>query len=466
LNASGSPTQTFVDFDHTPSASNPNWKLTGTAEMYDLFGAVIQTSKPAVGGPLQTTTVNRNDLHLPVGSLTGAGFFESGVLTGDYDLNETEISGYYHYFDGTYGWEKDQGVLSQESVHFGQSSIKVPSGQGVMRNFKVRSGIKYVLTAWIKVTSATNFNINIEHRTGPSSITFWPVAYSDLNAPSSTDQYSYSIGSGQWQLAKIEIPAAVSGDNNWIRVIIGITGSSASAFVDNIRFAPARTKISTTYYDSKWQQPILSVDANNNPGMKALYDDWGRPIMSQKIDKYNPGSLVQGKVSQEKVYHMVGEQQTTPPFTPDPVKWYKIVFADNESYCIEIKNGVMNDGQEVQLNTYTGLNKQLWKFVPDGNGFYFVTSKQDTSYGINAPNGNTVDYAQLTISNVRSGNMKWKILDPGITCSGNCCKLASRMKYNALIDLYYGYPQPGQKVELFNDVPEGHASVWKAVAVP
>jgi hypothetical protein len=60
--------------------------------------------------------------------------------------------------------------------------------------------------------------------------------------------------------------------------------------------------VSSTYYDSKWQQPVLSVDANNNPGQKVVYDDFDRPIEWYKIDKANPATKTP---VQKKEYHLM-----------------------------------------------------------------------------------------------------------------------------------------------------------------
>ena len=92
-------------------------------------------------------------------------------------------------------------------------------------------------------------------------------------------------------------------DPGWYaRLWAGVPGGG-EMWIDDIRFAPKNAMVTTTYYDSKWRQPIMSVDANNKPSQQVVYDNWGRPIEWYRID---PVTMVK-HIKQKKEYHLMGE---------------------------------------------------------------------------------------------------------------------------------------------------------------
>jgi hypothetical protein len=465
-NASGVPNVAFSDFVFPsnpatdPAFSNSFWQLTGTLQKYDVFSNILQSKKPL---SCVQTIVYRNDCGKPIGSIANADFYESGVFTCDYSLDEAGSP--FPYFDKANGWERDNSIpailaTDNTKIHFGQKVLNVTYGQGVMRNFKIHSGIKYVLSAWLNVTSASNFTISVKYLTGPTTVSTWPVSYTDLT-PGSESLYNYS-STGQWQLAKIEIPAQ-TGDNKWIRITIGITNSSGSAYIDDIRFAPYNAVVTTTYYDQIWLQPILSVDANNNPDRLVKYDVFGRPVERCKIAKVLNRGCGMDTVMDRKAYHFINDI----PF-PNPSKIYKIISKLNPGAyeALQILNGDMTSG--VQLTTYTyQLNTSWynWKFVSVGDGYYNIVSQNNpnsSTYNLCAvastsPNIPTV---QVQIANSAASNQLWKVVDVGdgyyaLECKdfNNFCLHANSATVNngTTIDIskyMVGYNQQWQIIEV------------------
>jgi hypothetical protein len=96
----------------------------------------------------------------------------------------------------------------------------------------------------------------------------------------------------QWKLLTFLIPASKdlsaqmwsTYPNIYARIYIGSPQTTAvTAYLDDIRFYPADAFVTTTYYNQILQKPILSVDANNTPSTKTLYDLFGRPSEIQKF---------------------------------------------------------------------------------------------------------------------------------------------------------------------------------------
>jgi hypothetical protein len=67
---------------------------------------------------------------------------------------------------------------------------------------------------------------------------------------------------------------------------------SGTIWYDDVRAFPTGTLMTTKYYDKKWNQPMLTVDPNNNPSEKVSYDDFGRPVIWQKFDPANHANII------------------------------------------------------------------------------------------------------------------------------------------------------------------------------
>ena len=286
-----------------PSASNTSWQLTGVINKYDSSSAPLET-KNAKG--IFSTTIYRNDIHLPIASVTNASYKECGVFTCDYDLDETALNG-GSFFDLENGWEKGGATLSTEK-HFGDNSIKVLNNFGPTRNVVVNNKSDYVFSAWVKVISGTlKFHVEYRDAQDASALNSFPVFGNTADPIYATG--SWDVPSGQasdWKLFQFKVNTKekiVAGKNTYLRIWIGNPGGVV-AYIDDIRFCPKGALVSSTYYDQKWYQPTVSIDANNNPGQKVEYDDFGRPVRWYKIDKINP---LNKTLLMEKKYVLSGE---------------------------------------------------------------------------------------------------------------------------------------------------------------
>jgi hypothetical protein len=452
MDANGRPTKTWVYFlfENPHSEDNRDWDLAGTNERFDDFGNVVQFKKH---GPKATcqATIFRNDCSLPIGKIANANFYESGIFTCDYDLRESGSP--YNYFDKQNGWEKHYGVVvgsSEDLVHFGQRSVEILNGEGIMRNFKIRPNTKYELSAWAYVADRPNscFQLWAELRTGAPPQSDWPVPYTAL--PDFTETYTsdpLSTTNGQWKLVKVTIPAQPIpqvGNEIWIRTTVGRNGATFYAYVDDVRFGPSNSLISTTYYDALWQQPILSVGPDNNPGDLVEYDNFGRPSLTFKFSK-NTCDLT---VKSVKSYHLMNE---TPLF--DPNTSYKIVTRVDNTIGVEPLNGSsgISEHQLLQLNQISQppQNYQLWKFIAVGDGNYCIQNQKNTSFYIDDPYRTIVNGSQLKMWDGMTNNQKWNIvpLNDGTYRITSFASGAKSMEYDAPGGQA---PAPGTPVQIWS----------------
>jgi hypothetical protein len=295
------------------STGNSDWVCTGTIDRYNTGGQPEQTTNAA---GVHGTRVFRNDVVLPVGSISNASFGESGIFTGDYDAGGAADPAYFDYENG---WQKGSayagGVIElNTTAHFGEKSLHVRNGYAPVKSFKIDRTKDYLFSAWVRAATGTTnirFGVELHAADANGNLGAWIAAYDFMDEGFAADE---------WHFVKNRIKASdlashmQSGHNaNEVAYyLVWIGKNSSDAFtvdfnVDDIRFYPADAIVTTTFYDSKWRQPIMSVDANGNPGYKTVYDDFGRPIEQRNIDKYNPSNT---KLISSKKYHLMDDCST------------------------------------------------------------------------------------------------------------------------------------------------------------
>ena len=328
----------FQDFIHAPGANNPDWKYSGGVTRYSSKGAV-QQSTDAIN--TNTVTITRSDNLQTISQIPDAKFTECGVFTGDYDLKNDSS-----FFDKENGWRKGAGnedslpnalsTVCEEAKHFGTKGVKVTNAFGPSRAFKLEQGKDYIFSAWIK-KSAGNVPLNngsvigVDYRKCKSAEGVWPIdLYLATESPAiSCNSNLNVIQHGDWYY--IELPVNASQDisatdwnagyqyaSAWVGVPHGNgNNGTATVYIDDIRFYPKDALVTSTYYDHIFNQPVISIDANNNPGRRVCYDDFGRPVEWEKLDlsKRTDEAGYATPVS-KKEYRLAGFV-TTPVYTND-----------------------------------------------------------------------------------------------------------------------------------------------------
>jgi hypothetical protein len=173
----------------------------------------------------------------------------------------------------------------------------------------------------------------------------WPLT--GLTRDESAGLQGKELGptSGKWVLMKLDIPAATVlkskdwDNNNWYaRTYVGSV-IGGTVYVQDIRIAPKDAMVTSTYYDKKWYQPILSVDANNNPGKKVVYDDYGRLSEIVKIKK---DDIEHPVLLEKKEYHLMGIPNI-PPEVPSNLS----VTVNYPQLTFKWNGGDFDDGQTI-----------------------------------------------------------------------------------------------------------------------
>lgn len=232
---------------------------------------------------------------IPIGTITNARYGECGVLTGDYDNQEDG------YLDRANGWERCSATLSTDpnDAHFGERSLVVnlpaepATLYGPTCNFRIEPGKDYCLSAWVKVRSGSQpirmhgayYTASGQTQKPFTNLTF----YRSFSTPAA------SSSANEWRLVTLRIPASqdlTSQDwnahlNLYVRIFVGCPAaggtSGVQAAIDDIRFYPEGALVETVYYTALRKQPILTVDANNSPSPRTLYDGMGRPFEIRKM---------------------------------------------------------------------------------------------------------------------------------------------------------------------------------------
>jgi hypothetical protein len=478
-NSSGAATTELPEFNFSSLSSNDaTWKFKGGTTKYDSNSMAIESVNPK---NVYSTTVYGTTARLQIGSISNAQCYESGVFTCDYNTGENIA-----YWDHTNGWLKGDDVNSNgvgvslyggvssdaSNIHYGQKSVYVKNHYAVGRNNLITPGKAYIMSAWVKVTSGKLYMAS-DYRYGTNA-SEWPAENVTKNYSMKCDSVSITADAcnGKWKLLKLLIPASktsqlTSSDNTvwYARAWVGNAGDfgntdGVTAYIDDVRFYPVNAQVSTTYYDTLWQQPILTVGTDNNPGKKVVYDDFGRPVKWYKVDKSNPAN---NTIVQQKEYHLMGDY-----YKPNSTKWYKIVPEANDSYCIDISgtSATWNTGSIVHLWPYYGNINQQWKFVSTSDGYYNIVSRVADGngnyiYAIDDPYGMIEDTGTvLKLYTISDDNQKWKLTDAG----GGYCRISVKANDAAYIDLKNGVAivDGGAKVQMWVN---GTNTKWKLVEV-
>jgi hypothetical protein len=420
MNSSGLPTTPLIDFNFaTPSASNAAWKFIGSIEKYDNFSTPLETKN---GKGIYSTTIYRNDVHLPIAAVANSKYDECAVYTCDHDIDN--------------GWEKGSGCsMSVTKKHFGDSSVYVNRNYGPTKNITGFSTAKgYIFSAWVYPLDGNKISLNVEKRIG------------GVYSGNFGKDYTFTADKqNKWNLINVSItPAQLTGMNpgsDYLRIHVSCNpGNNTQFYVDDIRFYPKNALVTTTYYDSKWYQPILSVDANNNPSQKVEYDDFGRPVRWYKFDKNTTGLTP----LQEKEYHLrseLNEGQSVQVLYPDcgggvfyagnkiDVSWVQSTTGTSRIKCVRPDNSIVCE--IANENFSSGINVYEWE-IP-------IAAVGDCKIQATAPDNSTDESdriftvrneSAITLTNIAaagSGNhleINWDGYD------GNA---GSTIKYNVLI---------------------------------
>jgi hypothetical protein len=451
----------FQPFNYQNISANAKWNLLSTVEKYDIFSVPVENKN---GKSISSSVIYRNDINLPVGSIANSKYDEAAIFTCDYDKNESGFfdapNKWLHYNNTTLPSGAVCAIQNATPSHFGEKCLHVKNCQAAAKTITVHSKTaKITWSSWVRPIDDKPIRFAaslVENGVGNHNV-FYDYEYNTSNGLKKD---------GIWQFVKFSIDITkpvggtlptsfdgkpdAQGNEDGIYVWVGnYEHKPASDFyIEDIRIYPAKSLVTTTYYDSKWQQPILTVDANGNPSKKVEYDEFGRPVRWYKINK----TTADLTLLQQKEYHLMGDFSN-----PNPNQWYKIVPDVDESFCIDVEGSTCDDdGQNIHLMTYSEAASQLWQFEATDDGYYYVVNKECPTSYIDDPNGVIDEGTQLKIYPWKSDNQKWKLTDAG----EGFCRISAKASDAAFIDLANGNAANGSKLQIW---PSGTNNRWKLV---
>ena len=289
MGSTGLPVNAYIPFNYSsPINSDISWRLIDSICKYTLNNLPKETARPLVGDSRSySSTIYGHEGALTIGSVSNAQWEECGVYTCDYQSD----MGYSGYLDYENGWEKGAGcdpsnplpapaVIMSDKGHFGNFSIYVVNAFGPSRNFRLTRGRDYEMSAWVNVEEGGTAWMHGDFRKiKKDDDDTWPITEGLIQETGvNFDGVSQSFTGGQWKLLRMNIPASkLLKEKDWnsfnwyARVFIGsVAGSGGHVYIDDIRFAPVDAMVSSTYYNSLLTTPIVTIDANNNPGKRVL----------------------------------------------------------------------------------------------------------------------------------------------------------------------------------------------------
>jgi hypothetical protein len=326
LKNDGFPDRNYVfnDFNHATDATNVDWKFAGRIERYSQLGSLQETLNAA---KIHSVEIKRAGEYQHIATIN-AKFEECGVFTGDYDLNDEGS-----FFDKANGWRMGafneesptplpgaESIVCEDAKHFGNKGIKVTNAFGPSRVFKLEKDKDYVLSAWVKKQSGNvplqaGMIMGIDYRKRKSAEGTWPIDVFTATESSALPCYGIVTAKpfGGWYYVEMNVPVKDDiADEKWnegyqyASVWVGVphgtgSGQSATVYIDDIRFYPKKSIVTSTYYDENLGLPIISIDANNNPGNRMSYDNYARPWKTYKVNK---DSNIPDVLLAEKEYYL------------------------------------------------------------------------------------------------------------------------------------------------------------------
>lgn len=245
----------FIDFNFTDPKSNANnnkWRFNGCTKLYSENGMPIENHN-ALNSSI--VTVYGYDGKLPIATISNSSQQECAVFTGDY---EDKFNSNPDYFDFTNSWKKGNSSLSNIKTNFGSKSVLIESSDAGPSKDVLLGDKIYSFSCW----AYSDVNTRVKLKLISNGVEINSFAANKL------------IEAGKWQfIERIVTEEDVKNKT----ITIQVCSDGENIYVDDIRFAPRNSFISTRYYDPLWKSIIAEVDPNNKVSY-VEYDEVGRPV--------------------------------------------------------------------------------------------------------------------------------------------------------------------------------------------
>ncbi|MGM9590619.1 MAG: fibro-slime domain-containing protein [Faecousia sp.] len=136
---------------------------------------------------------------------------------------------------------------------------------------------------------------------------------------------------------------------------------------------------------------------------------------------------------------------------------YKIFYAGNTGYCMDVSGNTIVDGTSVQLWTSNSSTAQIFRIWDSGEGYCYITPVENSTYHVNVLGGGTADGTKLGIHTATDAASHWKVVSNG---DGTTSFYNKNAPDTAVIDLPNGDVTKGNQLQIMSN---GANRYWKLV---
>ena len=134
---------------------------------------------------------------------------------------------------------------------------------------------------------------------------------------------------------------------------------------------------------------------------------------------------------------------------------YKILYATNTGYCMDVNGNKIENGTAVQLWTSNNSTAQMFRIWDAGEGYSYITPVENSAYHVNVLDGGTADGTKLGIHTATDAASHWKVVSNG---DGTTSFYNKNAPTTAAIDLPGGTIREGAQLQIYNNAS---AKYWK-----
>ena len=136
---------------------------------------------------------------------------------------------------------------------------------------------------------------------------------------------------------------------------------------------------------------------------------------------------------------------------------YKIYYAANTGYCMDINDNNIADGTAIQLWTSNASTAQIFRIWDSGEGYKYITPVENSAYHLNVLGGGTTDGTKLGIHTATDAASHWKLVTNN---DGTVSFYNKNAPDSAVIDLPSGNVAKGNQLQIWTN---GGNRYWKLV---
>ncbi|MCI7019473.1 MAG: fibro-slime domain-containing protein [Clostridiales bacterium] len=134
---------------------------------------------------------------------------------------------------------------------------------------------------------------------------------------------------------------------------------------------------------------------------------------------------------------------------------YKIFYAANTGYCMDVNGNKIENDTAVQLWTSNDSTAQMFRIWDAGEGYSYITPVENSAYHVNVLGGGTADGTKLGIHTAIDAASHWKVEN---YANGTTSFFNKNAPTTAAIDLPGGTIREGAQLQIYNNAS---AKYWK-----